>query len=118
MLEEKARGEQELNRLQNYFENKDKLDCNSANCERCGLVFNMSNKFSKSDLLEQGLHKEIVSFEKTILEINEKEKPILDGLIQKIEDIIKEVYPDSVVGLSKLASNIWLICHRPLPSLV
>lgn len=118
MLEEKARGEQELNRLHNYFENKDKLDHSSGNCERCGLVFNMSNHISKSHLLDLGLHKEIISFEKTIMEINEREKPILDELIQKIEEIVKEVYPDSVVGLAKQDSNLRLIRHWSMSTLV
>ena len=117
MLEEKAKNEQELNRLQNYLDNRNLEENPDSECERCGLVFNLSNVITKNHL-DLGLHREILAFEKMIMEINETEKPLLDELIRKIEDMVKEVYPDSVVGIVDRASNLRFLRHGAMPAMV
>ena len=94
--EDKSKHEQEVARLQSYFDNKNITDKSGGECDRCCSVYNLSNVIGKNQL-DQGLHKEILCFEKTILEINHQEKPLLDKLIEKILDIIKEIHPDSTV---------------------
>ena len=96
-LEEKAKHENELTQYVSFYENLNQSERQPDDrCDRCSKIFNLCNQIH-SHQLEQGLHKEILCFEKTILDINEQEKPLLDSLIHKIGEIVKEVYPHSTV---------------------
>lgn len=106
LLEEKSKVEQENATLQNFFENRNLVDQNNANCERCCSIFNMSNQIGRNQL-EQGLHQEILCFEKSILEINEQERPLLDKLIDKIGEMVREIHPDSAVCLKLTQLHIF-----------
>ena len=94
--EEKVKAQQDVEKLQGYLDNRALANTNNPNCDRCGAIFNMNNRISKNHL-DVGLHKEIQAFEKTIMEFNEQERPLLDKLIKHIEDLVKEIYPDAVV---------------------
>jgi len=118
-LEEKAKHDSELNQYVSFYENLNQSERQPDDrCDRCSKIFNLSNQIH-SHQLEQGLHKEILCFEKTILDINEQEKPLLDSLIRKIEEIVKEVYPHATVRSrdpscrSTAASRRACVCRGP-----
>lgn len=97
LQKEKTKFETEITNYSNLIECLDNNEENSdEECKRCSKIFNLSNVIMNNQL-DQGLHKEIISFEQTILDINEQEKPLLDSLIRKIEEIVKEIYPESSV---------------------
>lgn len=97
-IEERNKAQQELENIQGVLESYTYVDTDTKDCSRCYSVFNLNNTITKSDL-NPCLHKEISTFESTILSINEQEKPMLDGLIKKMEEIISQIFPESSVGL-------------------
>lgn len=97
VLEERNKAQQELENIQGVLESYTYVETDNKDCTRCYSVFNLSNTINKTDL-NSCLHKEISTFEHTILTINEQEKPMLDGLIKKMEEIISQIFPDSSVS--------------------
>lgn len=97
MKEEKKKNEEEVEELEGLVKtNPVKQENDPEGCHPCMNIYSVSNHIAKSNL-ELALHKELVTFEQMILVHNQKEKAMLDNLIERIHDIVKEVYPDSKV---------------------
>lgn len=98
MLQEKKKNEEEVEELEGLVRTSEaRQEKGPEECHACMNIYSVSNHIGKSNL-ELALHKELISFEQMIIMHNLKEKPLLDNLIQKIHDIVKEVYPDSKVS--------------------